>query len=200
MKVPVHNLSGQPVGEAELSDAIFGARWNASLVRQALLAQQANRREPIAHAKTRAEVSGGGRKPWRQKHTGRARHGSIRSPIWRGGGVTHGPRKERVFSQKINRKMRRLALHMALSRKLRDQELTVVDAFASVSLKTKALAAAVGREQSALLVGARDSRSLHRASRNLPRVRALPAQALNVEDVLKYRRVFVEEKALGEIK
>src|SRR5690349_438873 len=108
IKAPVYDLEGKPGKEIELSKEIFGARWNPDLVHQALVALEANRRKPIAHAKNRGEVSGGGKKPWRQKGTGRARHGSIRSPLWKGGGVSHGPRNEKNYSVKLNRKMRRL--------------------------------------------------------------------------------------------
>jgi large subunit ribosomal protein L4 len=116
----VYNLKNEKVGTMELPADIFGARWNASLVKQVLEAQLANRREPWAHTKTRGEVSGGGRKPWRQKGTGKARHGSTRSPIWVGGGVAHGPRNDRDYSQKVNKKMKRAAFsrHFRAKRKM----------------------------------------------------------------------------------
>src|SRR5271166_6555953 len=103
MNADVYNWNNEKVGTMELPASVFGAKWNAMLVKQVLEAQAANRREPWAHTKTRGEVRGGGKKPWRQKGTGRARHGSTRSPIWRHGGITHGPRAERDFSVKINR-------------------------------------------------------------------------------------------------
>src|SRR5882724_1844322 len=113
MKTDLYNLKNEVVGSVELPEEVFGARWNGSLVEQALIAQQANKRRPWAHAKTRAEVRGGGRKPWKQKGTGRARHGSTRSPLWVGGGKAHGPSKDRNYAQKINKKMKRLALFVA---------------------------------------------------------------------------------------
>lgn len=200
MRVSVYNWDGKETGVVELNDAVFGHAWNASLVRQALIAQEANRRQVVAHTKTRAEVSGGGKKPWKQKHTGRARHGSIRSPLWKGGGVTHGPRKDRVFSKKINKKMKRLALHVVLSKKLKDQELTVIDSFSLDAVKTGALAKKLKGTTSALLVAATKNRALGRASRNLARVASIPSHALSVEAVLRARRIMIEEPALQEIK
>jgi len=118
MNADVYNLNNEKVGTVELPENVFGAKWSPVLVKQVVDAQRANARDPWAHAKGRGEVRGGGRKPWRQKGTGRARHGSIRSPLWIGGGKAHGPRKERDYSQKVNKKMRRLALFSALSRKM----------------------------------------------------------------------------------
>src|ERR1700722_697653 len=145
MNADVYNLENQKVGTLELPEDVFGARWNAALVKQVLEAQLANRREPWAHTKTRGEVRGGGRKPWRQKGTGKARHGSTRSPIWVGGGVAHGPRNDRDYSQKVNKKMKRAALFAALSRKTKDGELKVFDTFALEAPKTKVLASALGK-------------------------------------------------------
>src|SRR3989339_233673 len=127
MKTQVYNLKGEKVGDIELSDKIFARDWNPDLVHQVMLAQAANRRHPWAHTKNRGEVRGGGIKPWKQKHTGRARHGSIRSPIWRGGGVTHGPRNEKNYSRTIPRGMRVKALFMALSDKVVDGKFIVLE-------------------------------------------------------------------------
>ena len=120
-----------------LDEQVFGLRWNADLVHQVVVAMQANARQPIAHTKGRSEVKGGGRKPWAQKGTGRARHGSSRSPIWRHGGVTHGPNKERDFSQKINRKMRIKALYTVLSKKFQDGEVLFISNLSLKEPKTK---------------------------------------------------------------
>lgn len=136
MNIPVYNQQGKESGTMELPK-IFELPWNADLVHQVVVSQQANLRTPIAHAKGRGEVRGGGKKPWRQKGTGRARHGSIRSPIWKGGGVTHGPLKERSFKKKINRKMAARALAAVVSAKVRDRELLIIDDFSLASPKTK---------------------------------------------------------------
>src|SRR3989338_10813210 len=118
MKTDLYNMQNEKIGTVELPEAVFGVAWKPALVKQVVNAILANKRRPWAHAKTRAEVRGGGRKPWRQKGTGRARHGSTRSPIWSGGGKAHGPLSERDFSQKVNVKMRRVALFSVLSHKL----------------------------------------------------------------------------------
>ena len=127
MKVDVYNKENEKVGTTDLPDTVFSASWNPDLVHQAVVAQQANSRQTVAHTKDRSDVRGGGRKPWRQKGTGRARHGSIRSPLWKGGGVTFGPRTERRFRKSINTKMRRGALFSTLSRKYQDGEVTIID-------------------------------------------------------------------------
>src|ERR1700735_5511988 len=137
MNADVYNLQNEKVGTMELPADIFGARWNAALVKQVIDAQLANRRSPWAHTKTRGEVSGGGKKPWRQKGTGRARHGSTRSPLWVGGGVAHGPRNDKNFSRKINKKMKAKALYTILSRKMKDGEVLFVDSFTFKAPKTK---------------------------------------------------------------
>ena len=136
-QVKLYNMDGAAVGELRLSDAVFAVPVNEGLVQQAVLAQQANSRVAIAHAKDRSEVRGGGRKPWRQKGTGRARHGSIRSPLWRGGGVTFGPRKEQNFEKKINKKAKRKALAMALSGKVSSDTLIALDQLTITEIKTK---------------------------------------------------------------
>lgn len=200
MKAPVYNLQNEAVGEVELSDKIFARPWNADLVHQALLAQQANRRIPWAHTKGRSEVSGGGKKPWKQKHTGRARHGSIRSPIWRGGGTTHGPSKERDFSQKINKKMLRAAIYSVLSKKLAEGKLKVVDSLVLELPKTKTLFSAIKNVLPALLVSTIKNQNLNRASRNIPRAKSLNGASLNVEDLLKYKNILLDQNAVAEIK
>jgi len=133
----VYNQKGKSVGKLDLPETIFGLKWNGDLVHQVVTAMQANSRTPVAHTKTRGEVRGGGKKPWRQKGTGRARHGSTRSPIWKGGGVTHGPRNEKSYEQKINKKMRIKALFTVLSEKFRKGQILFVEELSLKNIKTK---------------------------------------------------------------
>lgn len=138
MKLPVYNTEGKEVNKIELSDDIFGLPWNGDLVHQVVVSLLGNARDNIAHTKNRGDVSGGGIKPWRQKGTGRARHGSIRSPLWRGGGITFGPRNDRNYQRKINKKMKAKALATVLSQKVRDNELILVDSVSFAEPKTSA--------------------------------------------------------------
>ena len=203
MNAKLYDVKGEVVGDIELSDKIFARPWNPNLVHQALVTQEANARRPWAHTKDRAEVSGGGRKPWKQKHTGRARHGSIRSPLWRGGGVTHGPRKEKIYAKKLNKKMLRGALYAVLSRRLADEELRIVDSLAIDAPKTKALfvvlKGAFGKTMHALLVPAKGNRMLFRVSRNIPRVKTIDAASLNVKDLLRYKHIVIDKAAIADI-
>lgn len=137
METQIYNQKGKSIGKFELPESIFGVPWNGDLVHQVVTAMQANARTPVAHTKTRGEVRGGGRKPWKQKGTGRARHGSSRSPIWKGGGVTHGPRNEKSYDQKINKKMKAKALYTVLSEKLRKGQLMFVEELNLKTIKTK---------------------------------------------------------------
>jgi len=127
MEATIYNKKGEKAGTLTLSERVFGEKWNPDLVHQVVVSVQANRRAPFAHTKGRGDVRGGGKKPWRQKGTGRARHGSRRSPIWKGGGVTFGPTKDRVYTKKINKKMKTKALYSVLSKKLKDGEVMFVD-------------------------------------------------------------------------
>jgi len=138
--IKIYNQEAEPVGEIKLSDKVFGVKVNESLVHQAMVTQMANQRQVLAHTKDRSEVRGGGRKPWRQKGTGRARAGSIRSPIWIGGGVTFGPRKERNFKKKINQKMKQKAILMVLSDKVANNNLMILDKLEMKEFKTKMFA------------------------------------------------------------
>ena len=203
MLVDVYNRKNEKVGEIDLPDKIFKQKWNADLVHQALSAQLANARQTLAHAKGRGEVRGGGKKPWRQKGTGRARHGSIRSPLWKGGGVTFGPSKERNFSKKINKKMKRLATFSVLSKKFKDGYLKVVDKFEIESLKTKNLAAVLtnlfGSRPNALLIAGKDGGKISRTVSNLENVGAINPKSLNVYDLMKHKNIILEKEAVEEI-
>ncbi len=137
MEATIYNQKGKESGTIQLPENIFGLNWNSDLVHQVVTSMRSNARAPIAHTKNRGDVRGGGKKPWQQKGTGRARHGSTRSPIWVGGGVAHGPRNEKDFSRKINRKMKAKALFTILSRKFKDQEVIFIDTLNMAAPKTK---------------------------------------------------------------
>lgn len=203
MKIDVVNIENKKVGQAELSDKIFAAKWNPNLVKQVLIAQLANSREPIAHAKGRGEVRGGGRKPWKQKGTGRARHGSTRSPIWVGGGVAHGPVKERNFSQKVNKKMKRIALFSVISRKIRDNEIIIVDNFGGLNNKTKewmkALRNLVDLRSKTLLILENDKKNFSKTVSNISKIDTISPLSLNIHDLMKNKKIILESKAVEEI-
>jgi large subunit ribosomal protein L4 len=137
MDSKIYNTKGDEIGKVSLPERIFNAKWNPSLVHQVVVSMLSNARENIAHTKGRSDVRGGGKKPWRQKGTGRARHGSRRSPIWRGGGVTFGPTNEKNFTKKINKKMKSSALGSVLSQKMRDGEVLFLDSIGITEIKTK---------------------------------------------------------------
>ncbi len=137
MEAKIYNQKGKGVGTIALPEKVFGASWNGDLVHQVVVSEASNARTPVAHTKTRGEVRGGGRKPWKQKGTGRARHGSTRSPIWVGGGVTHGPRNDKDYTKKINKKMKAAALFAILSEKWKKGEVLFVDDLALAEAKTK---------------------------------------------------------------
>jgi len=197
MKAALYNIKEEKIGEIDLSEKIFGVRWNPDLVHQALLAQLANRRQPLAHTKGRGEVRGGGKKPWRQKGTGRARHGSIRSPLWRGGGVTFGPTKEKIYAKKINKKMRRQAIHSVLSKKLAEDEVKIFDSLTVAGGKTRELK---WLPQSTLVVPGKSGKLVFRAAANLPKAAALAPDSLNVYELLKHKNIFIEKEAVEAIR
>jgi large subunit ribosomal protein L4 len=198
MIVDVVDKLGKVVGEAELDDSVWGIEPNIQVMHQALLRQLANARLGTRDTKTRGEVRGGGRKPWRQKGTGRARQGSIRSPQWIGGGVVWGPH-QRDFKQDMPHKMRQLAVRSALSAKARDERLTVVDGLTDVEPKTKAMKAvleAMPDSRSFLIVTDGQGGAIRQSSGNLPNVWTIDARYLNVRDVLKYDRLLVTREAI----
>jgi large subunit ribosomal protein L4 len=212
MKTTIYSMEGKSAGSFELPESLFALPWNASLMHEVVTAMRDNARTPVAHTKNRGEVRGGGRKPWQQKGTGRARHGSIRSPIWKGGGITHGPRNEKDYSRKVNRKARAKALFIALSQKFRDGEMLFVDALhfekpaTTLAIKTLgALAKVEGfetlvtkRKNSALIVVPDASLALMRSFSNLGNVEIISTSALNPVVVLQYKNVLIisPEKAL----
>lgn len=200
-KVDVINLKNEKVGQVALADEIFAAAVNKPLLHETVEMQRAAMRQGTASTKTRAEVRGGGKKPWRQKGTGRARHGSIRSPIWRGGGVTFGPRP-RSYGYDMPRAKYRTALRSALSAKLAAGELVVVEGLSAVEPKTKALSAAfkaMGRDRRVLLVVDEPSVGLTRASQNLSFLELISVTGLNVYDLLANRHVIISREVVERV-
>jgi len=207
MNTVVYNAQGKETGNTNLPDAVFALPWNADLVHQVVVAMEANARTPIAHVKMRGEVSGTGKKPWKQKGTGRARHGSRRSPIWVGGGVAHGPRNDKDYSQKINKKMAKKALHTVLSAKLRDGELMIVNTLSVDAPKTtwakdvlKALSSVKGfdgvstrRKNAVLIATGGKNDAVYKSFGNFGNVAIEEARNLNPVDALRYKYIILTE-------
>ncbi|MBI4101586.1 MAG: 50S ribosomal protein L4 [Candidatus Nealsonbacteria bacterium] len=204
MKIPVYNQTGEEVGQALLPKEIFDVSLNADLLHQVVVSQQSNRRQVLANTKGRGEVSGGGRKPWRQKGTGRARVGSIRSPLWRGGGIAFGPTKEIIFTKKINRKMRRLALLMALSAKAKNNLLVVLDGLKLENPKTKLMVEILKKlpckTRPALIALPELDRNVVRAARNIPGIQTAEARNLNPLDLLSVEYLVMPKESIKTIK
>lgn len=201
MRVSVYDTEGQIIDQIELDDSIFGVSMNRAVVHQAFVAQRANARLGTASTKTRGEVSGSTRKLFRQKHTGRARAGSRKSPTRRHGGVAFGPRP-RSYRQRLPKKMRRLALKCLLSAKVSDGELKVIADFGLDKPRTKELMhilTSLGAHSSALLVTAEADGNVYRSARNLGKVKALPAPLLNVVDLLSYRDLIMTRDAMRKV-
>ncbi len=199
--VDVIDLHRQRVGSVELKDAVFGAPPAPAVVYEAVVMQRACERQGTASTRTRGEVSGSGRKPWKQKHTGRARAGSIRSPIWRHGGTVFGP-KPRSYAYAIPKKKYRAALRSALSARLADGGILVVSDLALPEAKTQVLAktlAQLGVRGGALIVAAASRVGLERAARNLAGVKLVDPESLNVYDVLRYPTILIPERELARI-
>jgi len=203
MQADIFDQKNNKVDEVNLPDRIFKTEWNPALVHQALIAQMSNRRQAWAHTKDRSEVRGGGRKPWRQKGTGRARHGSIRSPLWIGGGVTFGPRKEKDYSKKINKKMRQKAVFSVLSKKLQDDGLKIVDSLKIETLKTKVMAEIlknlIKKPFNALIIPSSDQSKIKKIVSNIKNINAISPFSLNVYDLLRYKNIILEKEAIKEI-
>jgi len=198
MKFPVYNLKGEKVKEIELSEKVFGVKKNDALLHQVYVSQYANRRKALAHTRDRAERAGSGIKPWRQKGTGRARVGSVRTPVWRKGGVTFGPTKERNFKKDVPKKMGRAALAVALSSKTADKEMFLVDSLSLKEAKTKLMGEAIKnlKIKGSILIGfSEKEKNMRRSSRNLPRVSNIEAKNLNVFDVLNNKNLILSEES-----
>ena len=200
-KVSLLNVSGEQVGEIELSDAVFGIEVNEHVLYEAVKNQLANKRQGTQSAKTRAEVRGGGRKPWRQKGTGRARQGSIRAPQWVGGGIVFAP-KPRDYSYKLPKKVRRLAMKSALSSKVADQEIIVLDSLSLEAPKTKDMINILDNikaAKKALVVTVESDKNVIKSSNNIPGVETSTVNTLNVYDLLNYDSLVITQEAVKKV-
>lgn len=200
MQVPVYNLSGEEIEKIEISQYIFGVPFNEAVVHQVMVGQRANARQGAASTKTRGEVSGSTRKLFRQKGTGNARAGSIRSPLRGGGGIVFGP-KPRSYRQATPKKMRRLALRCVLSAKVRDNELIILEQLKLKQPRTKEMAsilAALGVDSSALIVTPEPEESVVKSARNLPGIKTMPASLLNVVDLLSCKMLLMTVAAVRQ--
>ena len=200
VKVSVYNMEGSQVGEIELSDAVFGVKVNEHLVHMAVLQQLANNRQGTQKAKTRSEVSGGGRKPWRQKGTGHARQGSTRAPQWTGGGVVFAP-TPRDYSFKLNKKEKQLALKSALTSRVAEEKIFVLDALKMDEVKTKKFQAVLDalKVNKALVVLEENDQNVILSARNIPNVKTAQTNTINVYDILKYDTLVITKDAVSKI-
>ncbi|MFA5643934.1 MAG: 50S ribosomal protein L4 [Patescibacteria group bacterium] len=215
VKTNIYNQNGEITGEIKLSDKVFAVKINDDLLHQAMITQTSNERQVLAHTKNKAEVRGGGRKPWKQKGTGRARAGSSRSPIWIGGGVTFGPRKDRNFSKKINKKMKQKALTMVLSDRLATNNLAIIDKFEVKDFKTKIFNSYLkkienifsdsgdknikNKKRSVLFVNDDKNEKTIKSGRNLVGLSIINLENINIVDLLKYKNLVVTESAIKKI-
>ncbi|KKP59629.1 MAG: 50S ribosomal protein L4 [Candidatus Magasanikbacteria bacterium GW2011_GWC2_34_16] len=203
MKTKVYNLTGQEVGEIELSDKVFGVKVKADLVHQVFVQQTNNQRQPWADTKNRGEVSGGGKKPWAQKGTGRARHGSIRSPIWKGGGVAFGPLSVRNYTTKINVKTRRLVTKMCLADKAINSLLVVVEDFKFTEPKTKLFAKFLTtlpvKTKSWLVLTPGKDEAVLRQTKNLPKVNTVRVEDVNVMNLVNNKILITSKEGIKQI-
>lgn len=198
--VDVYNTNRDVVGQLELSEKIFAVPVKPHVMHEVVLYQLAKRRAGTVKTKGRSDVAGGGKKPWRQKGTGRARAGTSRSPVWRGGGTIHGP-QPRSFEMKVPKQVRRLALKMALSQKVLDNDMTVLDQFQLERIKTKDFASILTRFQfrKTLVVVAQQDDTVEKSARNIPNVKILRSEGLNVYDLLNYTSVILTRETIGKI-
>jgi large subunit ribosomal protein L4 len=201
MQFEVVNLAGEVTGQIEVSEFVFGIEPNTAVMHQALVRQHANKRRGTHSTKTRGEVSGGGRKPWRQKGTGRARQGSTRAPHWRHGGIAFGP-KPRDYTQAMPKRMRRLALRSALSAKASAGQIVVIDSVADLEGRTRAMVAlleTLGEARGTVIATGEKHENVYHAAANLPDVLTLLASNLNLHDVLKHARLILDREAIAFI-
>ncbi len=203
LTVKVYDMGGSVVGEEQLPESIFGVKAKPSLIHQVVVAQQANTRQALAHTKTRADVRGGGKKPWKQKGTGRARQGSTRSPQWRGGGSVFGPRSERNYSQKMNKKMKRGAVLASLSQKVSADHFIVLDDLRATEAKTKQVAALFKalpmKGRKTLLALSSKQPEVARAVRNISGVTLTGTKSLHVLEIVRIPYLLVTKSGLKEI-
>ena len=215
LEAVIYNQKGTKAGSIALPESVFGVKWNDDLVHQVVVSMMANKRAGTAHTKDRGEVSGGGKKPWKQKGTGRARHGSSRSPIWTGGGITFGPRNEKDYSKKINKKMRVKALYSVLSQKFSDGKVLFVDGISLDAIKTKDAAGVLsnlskvegfdklgGKKKTTALVALPEHNDvLEKSFANLPGVTVVQAQELNALSAMTYQNIVMvnPEAALEQL-
>lgn len=211
MNINIYNKKAEEVGKLDLPEDKFGVKANNDLLHQVMVAQMSNERQVLAHTKTRGEVSGGGKKPWRQKGTGRARAGSNRSPIWIGGGVTFGPLKERNFKKDINRKMKRKAVYMVLSDRLQNGNLAALDEIKADKFSTKAMDEMIAgfekkvwkseakEKRSLLVINSNNETEAKVSLRNLAGVKVINADNINILDLLKYKKLMVAKTVLVQI-
>jgi len=203
MKLKLYNQTGETIGDVELDAKVFGVKPNPGVIEQAIVTHLANRRVVAAHTKTKGEVRGGGRKPWKQKGTGRARHGSIRSPQWKGGGVVFGPRKNRNFVIKMNVSAKRKALLMSLTDKALNERVTIIDKIDMPTVKTKEFAKvmkAVPTKAKTMIILPTTDLPLVKSGRNIPGVSFIRADSLNTYDVVKAGQLLILKPALDVIR
>lgn len=199
MKFPVHNLKGEKIKDIELPEKVFGVKENDALLHQVYVSQYANQRQVLAHTKDRAERAGSGKKPWKQKGTGRARVGSVRTPVWRKGGIIFGPTKDRNFKKDVPKKIGRIALAVALSGKARDKELCLVENLVMGEAKTKLMNEAIRnlKIKGKLLVAfSEKEKEAKRASRNIVKVSNIDVKNLNVFEILNNKYLLLSEDGL----
>lgn len=203
LQATIYSLKGDKVGTQEFKPEIFGIDFKDALVHQVFVAQQAAGRQVLAHTKGRSEVRGGGRKPWKQKGTGRARHGSRRSPLWAGGGVTFGPTKMANHAKSINKKMKKQALKMVLSDKLKNEKVVVIDKWSLDKPKTKMLYSALNtlpsKGKKTTLITDTSNSDIFRTSKNIPKVTTIGVGSLNALDILKNEYMVIPKKLVSVI-